>query len=163
MKTPQVAELSPLPVTHQAVIPESYLDHLGHMNVAWYTHLYGTATRRFYELFDMGRAQQLEHDAGVVALESHIRYLAEVRLGEHITVRTRAIARTEKRIHFLQFMVLDEEKRLASTCEFVAAYMDMTARRMAPLPEPVAAGFDRIVAEHARLKWEPPLCGAMGP
>ena len=30
-----------LPVTHRQTIPEEYLDVMGHMNVMWYTHLFG--------------------------------------------------------------------------------------------------------------------------
>jgi acyl-CoA thioester hydrolase len=37
-----------LPVTHQATVPESYLDAMGHMNVMWYTHLFDQATWRFF-------------------------------------------------------------------------------------------------------------------
>ena len=37
-------ELSVLPVTHEAVIDEEYLDSNGHMNVSWYLHLFNRAT-----------------------------------------------------------------------------------------------------------------------
>ena len=33
-----------LPITLQTVIPEDYIDVMGHMNVMWYTHLFGKAT-----------------------------------------------------------------------------------------------------------------------
>lgn len=36
-------ELRQLPLTHQATIPEDYLDSMGHMNVMWYTHLFAHA------------------------------------------------------------------------------------------------------------------------
>ena len=36
-------DLTALPITHRAVIPDDYLDEMGHMNVMWYTHLFSLA------------------------------------------------------------------------------------------------------------------------
>ncbi len=74
MRTVTDIDLSSLPVTHQAVIPVSYLDMMGHMNVAWYTHLFGEATMEFYDRFGLNRAYMQANETGVFALEVHIRY-----------------------------------------------------------------------------------------
>ena len=154
-------DLLPLPITWQAVIPERYLDEMGHMNVAYYTHLFSDATGGFFEHFGMDRQYLEANQAGTFALEAHIRYLSEVRVGKRVTIRTRALGRTEKRLHFLHLMVLDEDAKLAATCEFIAAHIDMTIRRMSPLPEFIRQQFDQLLDEHHRLAWEPLLCGSM--
>ncbi len=156
-------DLSSLPVTHQAVIPVSYLDMMGHMNVAWYTHLFGEATLEFYDQFGLNRAYMQANETGVFALEAHIRYVSEVRVDQHVTIRSRAVARTAKRFHFMNFMSNDETGALSAYCEFVSAHIDMKARRMSPILEPVASGFDRFLAEHSRLDWDSPVCGSMRP
>ena len=39
----------------------------------------------------------------------------------------------------------------------------MNTRRMAPLPDDIAERFDKLLAEHKALPWEPPVCGVMRP
>ena len=60
-----------LPVTCQALIPESYRDDMGHMNVMWYTHLYDQATVRLFELIGMDRRYFDTNHTGAFALKQH--------------------------------------------------------------------------------------------
>ena len=60
--------LTLLPITHQATIPESYLDMMGHMNVMWYTHLFARATVGLFQLMGMDRDYFQEHHSGSFAL-----------------------------------------------------------------------------------------------
>jgi acyl-CoA thioester hydrolase len=50
---------------------------------------------------------------------------------------------------------------LAATGEFLAAHIDMTTRRTAPFPPPIAHKIDRFIAEHSALDWPAPLSGAI--
>ena len=154
-------DLSLLPVTHREVISEDYIDGMGHMNVAWYVHLFNGANRGFYEMFGLVRSYMEETHSGIFALESHVRFLSEVKIGQRVTLRSRAIGRTQKRLHFVHFMSIDESDALAAVCEYVAAHIDMNVRRMSPILDPVAAGFDELLAEHRGLDWDPPLCGSI--
>lgn len=156
-------DFSALPVTHQATIPAEYLDEMGHMNVTWYTYLFDQATWYFFASLGMSLAYFEEENAGAFALENHTRYLAEVRLGQRVEIRTRAIGRSSKRFHFMHFMVVEGSDLLAATTEFVGMHIDCRTRRSSPLPGPIAAAFDGLLAEHGRLEWAAPLCGVMRP
>ena len=57
--------------------------------------------------------------AGSFVLESHIRYLREVHVGNHITICSRALGRSSKRMHYIHFMTIDETGELAATFELV--------------------------------------------
>ena len=87
-------ELTSLPITLETVIPEDYLDEMGHMNVMWYTHLFSRATGGLFDMIGLNRSYLEANHAGTFALEHHIRFLAEVRFGEGITIRTRPLARS---------------------------------------------------------------------
>ncbi len=100
---------------------------------------------------------------GAFALETHVRYLSEVHVGWNVTIRSRAIGRSEKRFHFMHFMTVDESGKLAATQEHIAAHIDMRERRMAPMPPEIAAQFDALVERQNQLGWEAPVCGAMTP
>jgi acyl-CoA thioester hydrolase len=153
--------LSPLPVTHRAVIPASYLDEMGHMNVMWYTYLFGAAAWGLFQLVGLTREHFTAHRTGSFALAQHFRYLKEVRLGRAVTIRSRVLGRSAKRWHAIHLMTIDGADDLAATAEAVGTYVDMTVRRSAPMPAEVADAIDRLLAEHAKLDWDAPVCGTM--
>jgi acyl-CoA thioester hydrolase len=156
-------DLTPLPVTHRAAIPEAYLDEMGHMNVMWYTHLFSQAAWGLFQTVGLTEAYFAANRAGSFALAQHFRYLKEVRAGQHVTLRSRVLGRSAKRWHTIHFMTIDELDALAATAEAVSTHVDMTVRRSSPMPPTVTAAIDRLLAEHARLGWVAPVCGAMQP
>lgn len=156
-------ELERLPITWTAVIPESYLDEMGHMNVMWYTHLFSNATGGLFDLAGMTLEYFTANQAGSFALEAHVRYLAEVRAGGYVTVRSRALGRSAKRLHFMHFLINDDGQRLSATGEFVSTHVDMRVRRSSPMPPQIVETYDRLLGEHARLRWDVPVCGVMRP
>ncbi len=150
-----------LPVTASATIPEAYLDDMGHMNVLWYASLFSEAIGGFFQLVGLTRGYMEANQAGTFALEQHTRFLKEVRVGQHVTLRTRMLGRSARRFHLMNFMVNDDLGVLAATGESVGAHVDLRVRRMSPFPPAIAAAFDRYLAAHARLPWAAPVCGAM--
>ncbi len=156
-------DLSSLPIHYQAVIPESYLDEMGHMNVMWYTHLFSCATDGLFASVGLNLAYFEANQAGTFALEQHVRFRVEVRAGQHVTIRSRVLGRSAKRFHFMQFMFNDDAGVLSATVESVGTHVDLRVRRSSPLPPQVVEGFDRLIAEHSRLPWPAPVCGVMRP
>lgn len=152
--------LKDLPVGYEFTIPEEFLDFLGHMNVMYYTHLFDRATWAFYEQFGFGREYHTRSGFASFALEGHARYLSEVRVGQTVRLRTRAIARSDKLIHAMHFME-KEDGTLAATSEFLGVHIDMRTRRSAPLPPEIAAGLDALLAKHQGFGWAAPLSGAL--
>jgi acyl-CoA thioester hydrolase len=53
--------------------------------------------------------------------------------------------------------------QLAAMLEYITASVDMRSRRMAPFPEELASGLDRLIEKHRRLSWAAPVCGLMNP
>lgn len=156
-------DLQMLPVTHQAEIPESYMDIMGHMNIMWYTHLFAHAMGGTFKLIGMERDYFVANQAGCFALKQFVNYLSEIRAGQKVTLRTRLLGRSPKRMHLMHFIVKDAGEVLASTAEIVAAHIDMQFRRTSPFPDSLANSIDRVVAQHAALGWKPPVCGVMQP
>lgn len=152
-----------LPVTHTAQIPVDYLDDMGHMNVMWYTHLFSVAMGGMLHMIGITPEHVEQQQGGAFALECHIRYLSEVRVGQKIAVHTRLLARTAKRYQVLHVMLNEHKQDVAATFEAVGAYIDMRTRRMAPFPTPIATRLDELITEHQQLAWPPPLCGIMRP
>jgi acyl-CoA thioester hydrolase len=157
----QLMDLSTLPVTHKAIIPESYLDAMGHMNVMWYTHLFAKATGEVFKLCGLNRDYLLDRKGGMFALKQLFSYHAEVLVGEQVSIRSRILGRSAKRIHVMHFMTKDHDDKLAATAEFLSTHIDMTVRRTAPFPAEIAHTIDRLLESHSRLNWEAPVSGAL--
>jgi len=155
--------LTALPTTHQATIPEDYLDAMGHMNVMWYIHLFDNATWGFIPRFGMSSEYFQSTRSAAFALEQHVRHLDEVHSGDNVTIYSRALGRSIKRLHFMHFMVKADAEIAAATVEIVASHADRITRRTSPLPDSIAARFDNILNAHDALDWAAPLCGIMAP
>jgi acyl-CoA thioester hydrolase len=156
-----LADLQALPVGHRQVVPSEWLDGNNHLNVMWYTHLFSHALPQIFRQVGLTKEYFVANQAGTFALESHVRYLKEVRIGQQVSVRTRAVGRSEKRFHLLHLMANDDTRVLAATCETIGTHVDLRTRRSSPFPSEIADAFDRVLAEHQRLPWAAPLCGSM--
>ena len=150
-----------LPCQYETAVDESHLDENNHMNVRHYLGFFDDGAFEMFASFGMDRDYYLHTDNGSFALEMHINYLAEVRLGESIAIYSRVINRTAKRIHFMQFMVNQTQQNVAAHIEGVGSHVNTSLRRTSPFPEYIAQKIDNILAQHQQLKWDPPLCGVM--
>ncbi len=159
----ELDQVKQLPTTYSAVIPADYMDEMGHMNVMWYTHLFSMAMGGLFEMIGLTEETMLEQHGGSFALECHIRYLSEVRVGHAIHVHTRLLNRSQKRYHVLHSMVNERKQDVAATFEVIGAYIDMRTRRMAQFPDAIATQLDRIIAQHQALTWTAPVCGILLP
>src|SRR6476646_4613632 len=97
-----------LPITHRAGIPDAYIDVMGHMNVMWYTDLFSRAAWGLFQMVGLNREYFAAHRAGTFMLAQHFRYLKEVRLGQHVTLRSRVLGRSANRWHTIYFMTIAE-------------------------------------------------------
>jgi acyl-CoA thioester hydrolase len=155
-------DYSQLPITNQATIPEEYIDVMGHVNIMWYTHLFDEAVYELWGLFGCGKEYYRSSGYGGFALEQHTLYLSEVRVGDSVTVRSRALGRSDKTFHFMHFLIRDVDNVLAATGEFVGVHIDRSTRRSAPFPDEALEKLDVLLAAHQQLDWDAPVCGVMG-
>lgn len=154
-------KLADLPLYHRAAIPPEYQDAMGHMNIRWYMALFDEAGWRFFESFGMDAVYYRDQHGGGFALKHFIQYLSEVHVGETVAIRGRLLGRSAKRVHFLLFMVNETRGLLAATLEGLGSHADMRVRRTAPYPDHIAARIDALLAEHAALDWDAPVCGVI--
>ncbi len=132
---------------------------MGHMNVMWYTHLFGRGVLEFFKTVGLTQEYFSGNNAGSFVLEQHIRYLAEVRVGENVSIRVRALGRSEKKLHFMVVLVKEEVHVIAATSEIITAHIDMSRRRTSPIPDPIATAFDAVLGLHSELSWSAPVNG----
>jgi acyl-CoA thioester hydrolase len=156
-----LALLETLPVCHRKTIPADYMDLMGHMNIRWYFDLFARSGRKFFKSHGLDQDYFQDGNFGVFALKHVIQYYAEVRVGQAVAIHARLIARSDKRFHFMLFMINETANQLASTFEALITHADLKIRRAAPMPAEIVQKFDATLAKNDTLGWDAPLSGAI--
>jgi carnitine 3-dehydrogenase len=125
---------------------------MGHMNVMWYTYLFGQSTGGLFDLIGLTDQYFQANNAGSFALEQRFRYLAEVRVGEKVTLRSRMLGHSSKLLHAIHIMTKGDTDVIAATGEFIGAHVDMHVRRTSPFPPAILESLDRLIVEHGRVE-----------
>ena len=125
----------PLPDVYEGTVQPEWIDVNDHMNVAWYLLAFDYGIDGL--LHEFGITDQRRQAAGdsTFAVESHIRYLSELRLDEAFVVQSQEIAYDEKRIHQFQYLFSKDSGKLSATCEWLHLHVDLNTRRVTPWPD----------------------------
>jgi acyl-CoA thioester hydrolase len=145
-----MSETALLDVHVESVRPE-WIDYNGHMNVAYYVLTFDHATDRFFDLIDLGIDYVRRENRSMFALECHVNFLREVKVGDPLRFSVQLVDHDRKRIHFLTRMEHRDEGYLAATCEWLSLHVDLSTRRSSDLPDHALIRLDEIRTSHARL------------
>ena len=97
----------------------------------------------------------------VFTAEHHIRYFAELLLGQELSVHVRMLERSVKVLHAMAFLVNRSTEALACTLEVALVHVGMDTRRPQSFPEDIARRIDEAIKADA-YSWPAPVCGVMG-
>jgi acyl-CoA thioester hydrolase len=132
------------------VEPE-WIDYNGHLNMAYYNVLFDRAVDEAYELMGCGIAYLKDTRHSTFTAEAHIRYLRELHAGAPVRVTLQLIDFDAKRMHYFEELFHAEEGWLSATSENLALHVDMTAKKVAPFPDFIAARLAKMKSAHAHL------------
>jgi acyl-CoA thioester hydrolase len=158
---PTVDDVAMLPIIYRSTVVEEQLDAMGHMNIRYYVGNFDSAAWIMFESFGMSVDYYKQNDVGMFALEQHLRYVREARLGEEISIRFRLVGLNAKRSYFMMFMVNETRQELAATFESLGSFADLRLRRTAPFPADIHARMLALYEQHQALPWAAPLCGSI--
>jgi carnitine 3-dehydrogenase len=83
-------------------------------------------------------------------VETHLRHLDEIRLGESYVATTQILGQDEKRIHLFH-RLLHGDGRLLATAEQMMLHVDTKAHRAAPAAAEVLSVLEGLAAGHRAL------------
>ena len=158
---PTFEEMIDLPCYHREVVPEAYMDALGHMSFPFYLQMFNDAWWKLMDALGTGEAYAVSDKGGVFALEHHMKFLGEVNLGDTVAVHTRILGHSPKRMHYIMLLVNETQRRLATTSEGVGSHADLVTRRTTVFSAETSTLISTILNEHTQLAWEPPVCGIL--
>ncbi len=122
----------------EKVIKE-WTDYNGHLNVAFYVHIFDIAADVMLDNFNMGGISAKKNKKTTFVAEMHTIYKQEVQLGEEVETQVTFVDHDKKRIHYRLSMFHKEEKYLAATNEVLSLYVDLNLRKVTEFDK------DRIV------------------
>ncbi len=124
----------PVPLAlHTEVVRPEWIDHNGHMNVAYYLMAFDEASGELLNYIGLDDAYKKATNTATFVGDFHIHYVGELLEGDPLRFTQRIIACDEKRVHFWQEMYHAEKGYLAAEAEAVTLHIDMSVRRVAPM------------------------------
>ncbi|MDG4649734.1 thioesterase family protein [Roseibacterium sp. SDUM158017] len=140
---------------HEEPLQEAWLDAYGHLNEAFYLVPFSNATWRLQDRFGIGTEYFDRTGCALYTLETHLRYLAEVRPPAMLSIETTVLGLDAKRLHIGHVMWSGEHQ--CATFECMALHYDTRAKRSAPFPDTVREAMSAAVPD-ALPDW---ACGSV--
>ena len=122
---------------HSEPVREEWLDAYGHLNEAYYLVPFSNATWVLQDHFGIGVEYFKQTGGAIYTVETHIRYVKEVRAPALLELETMIFDSDAKRLRFGHVMLVNDEER--ATFECVTLHFDSRSNRTTPLPENVQA------------------------
>ncbi len=123
--------MNPL-LTYRGVIYPWHCDHMGHMNIMWYTNKFDEAAWSLFATIGITSTYMREQKRGMAAVEQKIQYKKELVAGDVVIVQTQLIEIREKVIRFKHELINVEHSEVAATSELTGVHLDLTTRKACP-------------------------------
>ncbi|MCY4157046.1 MAG: thioesterase family protein [Gammaproteobacteria bacterium] len=124
---------------YETRVKREWIDHNGHMNVAFFVLAFDEATDAAYERWGIGMDYPDASGCSVFTLGINVDYLGELFEGDAIRVETTLVDYDAKRIHYFHRMVDTVKSKLVATNECLCMNVDLATRKSAPFPGSVIA------------------------
>ena len=123
--------------TYRGVVYPWHCDHMGHMNVMWYTGKFDEACWQFLARLGLTQTYFSREGTGMAAVDQHFEYKRELRAGSVVSIRSALLEIREKSIRFMHEMRNDETGEVAAIATMVGVHIDTTTRKAVPLPQEI--------------------------
>jgi len=120
--------------TYRGIAYPWQCDHMGHMNVMWYTSKFDEASWSLLAEIGISAAALASTGLCMAAIEQRIAYRREVRAGEVLQIQSAMLAVSNKTLHFVHEMRELTSNDVVAVALLTGACMDKSLRVSAPLP-----------------------------
>ncbi|QSL90726.1 thioesterase family protein [Ectopseudomonas toyotomiensis] len=145
--------MSAKPLTsYQTTISPDWVDYNGHLRDAFYLLIFSHATDALMDVLGLDEAGRARTGHTLYTLECHLNFLAEVKDGERVEVRTQLLAHDAKRLHIHHGLYRPGEDASLAESEQMLMNIDSAAGRATPFDEQVAERVAHLDAEQQNLQ-----------
>lgn len=135
---------------HTEPLQNEWLDAYGHLNEAFYLVPFSNATWVLQDHFGIGVDYFKRTGCALYTVETHIRYLKEVRAPAELAIETILLGSDAKRIWFAHLMRVAGDLR--ATSEFMTLHYDTQKNQTTPLPSKAQTALQQAEIA-ARPEW----------
>jgi len=124
-------------LTYRGTVYPWQCDHMGHMNVMWYTGKFDEASWQLLSTMGLTASRFREEERGMAAVDQHIQYKRELHAGDVVSIHSAVLSVRDKSIQLIHKMLNDTTGELAAVSVVVAVHIDRSTRKACPLPSDV--------------------------
>jgi acyl-CoA thioester hydrolase len=141
-----VAPASPeLLITARSVVYPWHCDHMGHMNVMWYTGKFDEATWQLFAHIGLTPSYLRDHRRGLAAVHQETDYKRELFPGDLVTIRSGILEVRKKTLRFYHEMLNVETQNVAATTTLTGVYLNHKRRKSCPFPNEILARARKLI------------------
>jgi acyl-CoA thioester hydrolase len=131
----------------EPIIPD-WTDYNGHMNLAFYIHLFDQGWDVLLDKFQMGGDSAKIEKRSTFAVESHTKYIKEVRQGDEVDINLLFLDHDLKRMIYQLEIFSKTGNYRAATTEVCSLYVNLETRRVTEVEPHKLELMDRFIIEN---------------
>ena len=140
-------------ITARGVVYPWQCDHMGHMNVMWYTGKFDEATWHMFGHIGVTPSYLRDYKRGMAGLQMDTTYKRELFAGDLVNIRSEVLEMREKVIRLRHEMFNAETGEIAAMTTLTAVHINRETRKSCPFPASILErGRELISAASQRLK-----------
>ncbi|MEM1175319.1 MAG: thioesterase family protein [Pseudomonadota bacterium] len=133
----------------ESTVRPDWIDHNGHMNVAYFVLAFDEATDAVYETWGIGELYPDSSGCSVFTLGMNVDYHRELFEGDGLRIETTLIDCDTKRIHYVHRMFNAASDALCATNECLGMNVELQTRRSQAFPADVLRALEKAVNRNA--------------
>ena len=137
----------------EPIIP-AWTDYNDHMNLAFYIHLFDQGWDVLLDKFQMGGNSAKIERRSTFAVESHTKYIKEVKQGDEVDINLLFLDRDKKRMIYQLEIFSKTGNYRAATTEVCSLYVNLDTRRVTEIEEKKLELMDKFIEEN-KSNFEP--------
>ncbi|CAH2406803.1 carnitine 3-dehydrogenase [Mesorhizobium ventifaucium] len=131
-------------------VPSAWIDYNGHMTEYRYTQCFADASDALLQMVGVD-ADYVKAGHSYYTVESHVRLLAEAKLGDALYVKAQLLPSDGKKIHSFMGLYRASDDTLLSTCEHLMLHVSSKESRSVPPLPAVMMKLKPLIEAHAVL------------
>ena len=116
-------------------IIKDWIDYNGHMNLSYYILVFDMGAEVILSKFKMGEHSAKTTKKSTMVVETHTKYIREVKQNDEVIVSLSHLDHDKKRLHYKLEMREKSTNDLSATTEVLALYMDLGKRKVSEFEE----------------------------